>query len=241
MRTHFTVTRNKRSKNKKWCCRWTEFDDITGDEKRKSKAFRYRGDAENFLAKLRTGKDKPDKQKVTQGTTLQKFCDDWFSISKPNLRAGTYKLYDNTIRRLLDCFEPDAALAQITPQAAARFIAELKPLNSEKPLSNWSRFRTLRNCRTIFRKAVKWGHFKENPFADVDRPKCIVQQWHYLTVQQYSKLLDAAPGIVKTPFLRRRGHQWYSGSTSIVNRCITSVRFLYVFTKHFLQGDKLCW
>ncbi len=181
--THFTIAKNPRSKNKKWCCRWTEFD--TGDEKRRSKAFQYRQDAENYLAKLRTG---TEPKQNAQGT-LQQFCDDWFSIAKPNLRTETRKLYDNTIRRLLDAFG-DTVLQQITPQTAARFIAELQPLNSKKPLSNWSRFRTLRNCRTMFAAAVEWNLLSVNPFKAVKRPKCVGQQWHYLTVQQYNALLD---------------------------------------------------
>lgn len=80
---------------------------------------------------------------------------------------------------------------------AAKFIAELKPLNAKngRQLSAWTRHRILRNCRTIFQSAVTWELIGKNPFKSVGAPKLVISRWHYLKSDDYRKLLAVAPSV----------------------------------------------
>ena len=93
-------------------------------------------------------------------------------------------------------------MSQLTPKLAAKFIAEQKPLddssrknrrkNKKEQLSDWSRNKTLRNCKTMFEDAIEWEIIEKNPFRKVKTPKLIVPAWHYLKPAEYRKLLDVA-------------------------------------------------
>jgi integrase len=182
-------------KIKPWVVRWFgEYDPTTGQQKRYSKSFKLKRDAEVFQSgkssEFRQGqqRDKPEE------ITLRTFCADWLKVRKPEFRPQTVMLYENTIGRLLDYFGADTALHQITARGAAKFIAELKRLDGDDgELSAWARHRVLRNCRTIFGSAVDWGLIGKNTFLAVKRPKLSISAWHYLTPDEYRKLLDVAP------------------------------------------------
>jgi integrase len=181
-------------KQRPWVVRWFgEYDPATGKQKRYSKSFAVKRDADSFQAQQLTEfkqgqrRDKPDE------ITLKEFCRNWLEC----LRAGpeTVKLYKNTIRRLLTYFGENTLLRQVTPLAADRFMASLKPLDSRTELSSSARHRVLRHCRTMFKKAVDWELISKNPFSSVSAPKIVTKQWHYLKPVEYRRLLKATPSL----------------------------------------------
>ena len=196
MVTKIGIYRDPRNRKKPWVVRWFgAFDPATGRQRRYSKAFRLKVEAEQFQASK--------WKEFTEGTvprdgrptvTLGSYCRDWLKTRRREYSPETVDLYENAIRRLLGYFGKDTLLSTISPLAAAKFVSELERLDGkEGELSNWSRHRTLRNCKTMFADAVNWGLIAKDPFAAVKRPKLIAQEWHYLAPNEYRRLLEVAP------------------------------------------------
>ena len=181
-------------KEKQWVVRWYgEYDPAIGKQRRYSKSFKLKRDAEAFQSqkamecKGGQQRDKPEE------VTLKDFCKNWLEC----LRVGpeTVKLYQNTVQRLLLYFGENMLLRQITPFLAEKFIASLKLLNSKGELSSSTKHRVLRNCRTMFKKATVWEVISKDPFADVGALKVTTKDWQYLRPVEYKKLLKAAPSF----------------------------------------------
>ncbi|MBC8469015.1 MAG: site-specific integrase [Planctomycetes bacterium] len=185
--------RNLRNK-KLWVVRWYgEYEPATGKRKRYSKSFKLKGDAEAFRLQKEVEFDQGHRRDKPKEITLEEFCKIYTECL--TVRPETVKLYDNTQRRLLQYFGSGASLNQITPLNAERFMASLKPLNGKGELSTSAVHRVLRNCRTMFNKAVIWEILNRNAFAKVTAVKVVTRDWHYLTPQQYKLLLKAAPSL----------------------------------------------
>ena len=187
------------NKRLSWAVRWFgEYDPAADKQKRYSKSFRTKHQAEEFrLEKMQEFKSGQTRDKAEE-ITLKAFCTDWLKVKKAELGQESVLLYDNTVRRLIDYFGANCLLSKITPRTAAKFVAELERLdNKPGELSNWSRHRTLRNCKTMFQDAVTWELVGRNPFKRVKAPKCIVRPWHYLKPVEFARLLNATNGKSK--------------------------------------------
>ncbi len=181
-------------KKRPWILRWYGGDDpATGRQKRYSKSFKLKRDAETFRLQKEIEFDQGNRRDKPKQITLEEFCRIYTECL--TVRPETVKLYDNTKRRLLDHFGCRTLLNQITPLRAEQFMASLKPLSGKGELSTSARHRVLRNCRTMFNKAVDWEILKRNVFAKVTAPKILTRDWHYLTPQQYKRLLKVAPSL----------------------------------------------
>lgn len=191
------VYRDVRNKGRPWVCRWYgEYDPATGRQKRYTKSFRLKVEAEAFQAEQTAAFRKGQQRDKQDEVTLKDFCKDWLKTRRRELRPESVKLYKNTINCLLSYFGTQMLIIKITPRSAARFIAELQWLDGkEGELSDWARHRTLRHCRTMFETAVVWELIPKDPFKNVKAPKLVVSPWHYLTPVEYKKLLEAAPAL----------------------------------------------
>ena len=56
-------------------------------------------------------------------------------------------------------------------------------------MGSWSRHRVIRQCKTLFKEAVKEGVTNINPFAEIKRPKCTTSEWYYMKPDEFHKLL----------------------------------------------------
>ncbi len=186
-------------KTKPWVVRWFgEYDPASGKQRRYSKSFRFKAEAEEFQAAKR--------QEVGQGTprdrapdvTLSSFCKDWLNTRRPELKPASIDLYSQTIKRLLGYFGKDTHLQDITPKKAAVFLAEQQSRaigHEGKELSDWSREQIKRHCKTIFETAVEWRLIQTNPFKGLRLKKPATKRWHRVTAQEYRNLLEAAPAF----------------------------------------------
>jgi integrase len=168
-------------------------DPNTGKQRRYSKSFAVRRDAEAFQAQQLTEFKQGQRRDKPEEVTVKEFCRSWVECLMA--RPETVKLYQNTIRRLLIYFGENTLLRQITPLAADRFMAQLKLLNGKAELSTSACHRVLRHCRTIFKKAVDWELISKNPFKSVGAPKIVTKEWHYLKLDEYKQLLKTAPSL----------------------------------------------
>jgi integrase len=189
------MSKDKRNKASPWVVRWSDGIDMdTGRPKWFQKSFRYKFKAQKFAAEKRTeAQDISEAVAAEPEMTLGRFLREWGKTrNNSDFAPGTRTLDENTVGRLLCHFSNNRPLNDITPMQAAQFIAGLSRLDGrEKPLSSWSRARTLRNVKTMFNTAVEWGLIVKNPFAGITRPKLPEGRWHYLMPDEFHALLNA--------------------------------------------------
>lgn len=191
------VYKDPRNKRQPWVVRWYgEYDPAAGKERRYTKSFARKVDAEQFAAEQTTDFGKGRQRDRPEDISLKDFLADWLKVRRRELRPESVKLYKNTIDRLLHYFGSQTLLSKVIPRLAARFIAEMERLDGKgRELSTWARHKGLRHCKTIFGTAVDWELIPKNPFKKVKPPKLLVSPWHYLRPGEYKRLLDASPSL----------------------------------------------
>jgi integrase len=191
------MTKDRRNKASPWILRCCDGPDpVTGKNKWCQKSFKYKKDAEDFKTDLKVGISDSTCQDNHTMINLKEFCTDYSQSMKARLRPSSIYLYQQTIERLVKYFGAYRPLQDIKPRTADTFIAELERIDGkEGELSNWSKSRVLRNCRTIFETAVDWELIQKNPYKKVKAPQCTVLPWYYLKPSDYRKLLGIAPEL----------------------------------------------
>jgi len=191
--------RCKTDNGTQWRVRWFgKYDPNTGRPKRYSKTFALKKAAEKF--------QKQKEKELDQGTprdpssvTLKEYAEQWLQdkTQNDNLRPATVQLYRQTLDRLYNYFGAERLLRTIDREAAKSFRAKLQLLSSRKrELTQWTRHRILRNCKTLFREAVMDGKIIKSPFKDISRGlKLVPSEWYHLKPDEYQKLLDFTPKL----------------------------------------------
>ena len=183
-------------KQRPWVVRWFgEYDLNTGKQRRYSKSFRLKIEAEEFQA--------TKKQDIGQGTSRDKmvnvalgtFCKDWLNAKKPDLQPASIELYGYTIKRLKSYFGKDCVLSSIGPKDAVLFVSKQRSMaigHEGEPLSDWSREQIKRYSKLIFEAAVKWRILRSNPFDVLSFKKPSTKRWHRVSTKEYYALLEVA-------------------------------------------------
>lgn len=198
MVTKIGVYRDPRKK-KPWIVRWYgEYEPAIGKQRRYSKSFRLKADAEEFQAAKRQEARQGLQRDRTPNVTLCSFCKDWLSARKPDLRPASYELYRYIVKRLETYFGKEVCVQDITPKDAVVFVSKQKSLakgHEGKPLSDWSREQIKRYSKLIFDAALKWGFIHKNPFDALRFKKPATKRWHRVTPAEYHALVVAAPTL----------------------------------------------
>ncbi|MHC4351462.1 MAG: site-specific integrase, partial [Planctomycetota bacterium] len=181
-----------------WLVRWYgEIDPRTGNPKRYGKSFRTKRQAEDFKAEKTHEFKKGIKRDRPEEVSLGRLCEDFLKTWNPNARKATVDLYEYTIQRLLAYFGRARTISTVGPREADSFFAAqiYRKGSSKRKLSDWARVQIVNHCKTIFNLAVRWQWIPTNPFANIRKPKPVVKKWHRLAVEDYYRLLDAAPTL----------------------------------------------
>lgn len=180
-----------------WLARWHgEIDPATGKQRRYSKSFRRKAEADDFKATKQGEIRQTGRRDRPADETLQKLVDEFMRVNKPDLRLVSVRLYEYTTERLLKFFGADRAVSSIDAKDAALFMAaQVEHENGKKKLSSWTRAQILTNCRAIFAIALRWKQITSNPFCECDKPRRIVKKWHHLKPAEYLKLQEQAPDL----------------------------------------------
>ncbi|HUT30919.1 MAG TPA: tyrosine-type recombinase/integrase [Sedimentisphaerales bacterium] len=192
MNTRVTIGYEPRNRKKPYIVRWYgEYDPHAGKQRRYCKSFRLKAQAEE-LARERAHEFSRGARRDKPTESLKVLCDR-FLQTRP-LRPASVELYRNTATRLQKWFGPERLIADISPDEAAHFISGLRPVRGQE-LSGWTIHRTLRHCRTMFRQAQAFGWVIRNPFESVKQALPDPRNWHYVTPDEFKRLLDAAPSL----------------------------------------------
>ncbi len=197
MITKIGIYKDPRNKKRPWVIRWYgEYEPSTGKQRRYSKAFRLKVEAEEFQAsKQKEFTEGVAPRDGVPNVTLGSLCKKFLRVRKTELSPASLESYENTITRLQDFFGEDTYLRDIRPEQAAVFIAE--QMSKAKgyegtELSEWSREQHKRNCKCIFRTAIDWEMLTRNPFNSLKLKKLGTKKWYRVTPKEYRALLDVA-------------------------------------------------
>ena len=196
-------TRNIRKKP--YLVRWLgEFDPHTGKQKKYSKSFVRRKDAERFVQQKKDefGGGLPRDE---QNITLEQLCSKFLKVHQREYTNGTLKNYEYTIHRLQTYFHPSISVKSIKQQHAQEFIAQIDYVrqdyaDKDEELSDSSRNIQIRNCNKIFNVAVEWKYILENPFDNIKQVKAATQPWHWITIDEFEAIFEQTPTLQKKVF-----------------------------------------
>lgn len=181
-----------------WIVRWYDpIDPMTGDQKRRFKAFRTKWEAEDFKAeqtqKLKAGEIPSRPSEITLDQLSHEFIKNW----NPSASLSTIDLYKQTLERLKEYYGRQHRIRTITPRDADAFLAAQKHYKHKrtKKLSVYTKLQIVRMCKCIFTTAEKWHWIRESPFKHAKLPKPSTKRWHRMTVPEYRKLLKVAPNL----------------------------------------------
>ncbi len=185
-----------------WIVRWFgEYDPATNKQRRYSKGFRLKRDAERFQAAKRAEFEQGTQRDRPADVRLADFCKKYIARRKPEWREKTRRQIEDLGNRLSSHFGDDMTLRMVTPDLASQFWTQARVLRKGSEgheLSRFSRNRILRDAKTMFKHAVDWGHLATNPFAKIKQlrvGKHLQRRWHFIKPDEYLALLRAAPNL----------------------------------------------
>jgi len=197
-RKGISLTREKHRKKAPWVVRWWgRYDAATGKCRRYGRVFSRKKQAEDFiqqkLAEFEAGIPR-DQVNITLEELVEKFTE--VRVSKLRKKSAVY--YAELFRRLKEHFGPTKPIRHIQQEDAERFISTMKVTHrfvarKKRELSDSTKNRYLRECKTLFRAAYDWHYIRQNPFAGIRCTTPIKQQWHYITPAQFRAVLKQTP------------------------------------------------
>jgi site-specific recombinase XerD len=186
---------NRSIRKQPYLVRWYgEFDPTIGKQKRYSKSFSKRKDAELFIEQLKEEFD-AGMSRDNNDISLKELTDKFISTRKNILSKSTLDGYEDTINLLLKHFCPTVSIKKIRQEDAEEFIAGLALVSPEhikqgKEISDSTRSRHLRQCKKLFSMAVEWNYLKNSPFEKIKSGKIRKQNWHYFSIEEFRSILE---------------------------------------------------
>ena len=161
------------------------------------------------LAKELELRERPGLRSPGRTPSLAAFLDTYLASRKSELAQGTLELHEQTARYLKGFFGEERRLDQITRYDAREFktalaAAKLKHVNEREynSLSPHTVDLYVRNARTMFNRAVDDDLILYNPFDRLSGGlKPIEKNWHYVSLDEFGRLLAACPNVGWRMFL----------------------------------------
>jgi integrase len=201
------LSRDDRGIRKKtWLVRWWgEYDPTTDKQRRYSKSFARKRDAELFMADKIAEFDEglPRDQ---HDIILGKLCDKFLATRKKLLTNSTIRDYEDTLNRLKNYFGTGKILKTIRQEDAEAFINNMVNVCPENksngnPLADSTRNKILKYTKKIFKTTCEWGYIRKSPFQGIKTKKLRRKPWYYLRPEEFNIILT------KVPLIRRKGEQ----------------------------------
>lgn len=185
-----------------WIVRWFgEYDPATDEQRRYSKGFRLKRDAERFQASKQAEFEKGAVRDRPDDIPVDEFCRKYLQRRTHEWAEKTRQHIACLALRLTNYFGEAAPIRGVTPERAAAFWSSTRGLRNAKKgsvLSRSTRNRLLRDSKTMFRYAVDWGYIISNPFQGLRQVKVGKKNrrdWRYVTPHEYRALLRTAPDL----------------------------------------------
>ena len=197
-------------RNKPWLVRWWgDPDPDTGQQKKRSKSFRYQREAREFQAARQAAIDRGERPETAKALTLAQLVEEFAKARIANLSRKSQECYQNPVDQLLDYFGGSRLIRQIERRHAEAFIATRTRRDGRPgPLSSSTLSQHVTYAKAIFGAAVDWGCLARNPFAVPSRGssplrmKARTRPWQQIKPDELLRLLAVVPDV------RRRAAYW---------------------------------
>jgi site-specific recombinase XerD len=200
-KTKITIEKdNRKGRKKPWLVRWYgQYDPTIGKQKRYSKSFLLKKEAERYAEQLQEDFDSGMPRDPID-ITLGELCEKFLRTHGKKLADNTILIYNGCFQRLLDYFGSSISPKRITQEQAEEFLAQVDYIHpylskSSKEISSSAKNRVLRNCKTLFNKAYEWHYIRFNPFSKIGQTDAGEQPWHYFSPEQFNSILSRANSI----------------------------------------------
>jgi len=145
----------------------------------------------------------PGRDTPARAPLLESFAEAYVSARASELKPGTLELHEQTIRYLIGFFGAARRLDAINRPEARAFktalangqlahVNEKKKRKQDKNLTTATIDMHIRNARTIFNHAVADDVLLLNPFDRLAETQPATREWHYVGLEEFAKLSDAA-------------------------------------------------
>jgi len=195
-----------------WLVAWWEVPDPeTGRQKKRTKTFQYKRDAQAFRCEKQEEINDGSLASENREVALKRLLDEFREARLAKLSHSSKMCYENTINQLLTYFGGEIIISAIQQRNAESFMSSRRRLDGRPgELSTWSLAQHLKHSRAILGAAVDWGYLTRNPFKpSASRGQTSLhvrgksRSWHHLTMDEFNRLVDATPSV------RRRAMNWF--------------------------------
>ncbi|MBI3835653.1 MAG: site-specific integrase [Planctomycetes bacterium] len=194
--TRVGISKDPRKKHG-WICRWFgEYDPATEKQRRYSKAFERKRDAERFQAAKQAEFDAGATRDRPADISLEEYCKRFTDTCLRNRSQSHRACFENTITQLKAHFGADQSVRRIDRQQAEQFINSRVRVHKNgrgKDVSSWTRAQHLKHCRAMCQKAVAWRFVSENVFDQIRTGAKPTRPWHAIKPAEFQALLTVAP------------------------------------------------
>jgi integrase len=235
IRNDVTISKNKTSKNKPWLVRWWgKYDLDIETQKRYSKSFTTKKQAEKFVEKVKIDIEEGIDIE-NYNLTLEQLCNKYINAYKATLKYSSYISYESTVKRLKKYFTSSRHIKHIRKEDAQSFISNLKLETTGGKASDSTRSRYLRQSRRIFNVAKEWGYIRNNPFDGIKLGKINKDNWHALTIEEFNLVLNSVDKYARVTEKNRK-----AGLLRIL-RLKTFYSVMYYCGLRFGEAVNLLW
>ncbi len=197
------------------CLRWEDGDGIRRNESLGRTDNVSKRQAEKLRVQKQLEFEAKPTLRMSSGFTLGELLTQYVRHRRSELKEGTIELHEQTARYLKGFFGEDRRLKTITPADARLFKTELAEgklvyLNKrqyKKIMSRDTVNRHMREARVIFSLAVTDEYIGSNPFEKLATGKSAEHEWHYVSHEEFGRLMAAA----KTPWKLMLGLARWAG------------------------------
>jgi integrase len=140
----------------------------------------------------------PARRNISRAPTIASFLEFYFAARATELAPGSLELHCQTGRYLQAFFGPDRRLDEIMRHDARAFktalaAGDLMRANKRKVTPGPVTVDLhIRNARTIFNRAVADDLLEYCPFDRLGSTPLVSRDWHYVSPEEFTKLMEAA-------------------------------------------------
>jgi integrase len=184
-----------------WLLRWMGTDGVRHGQSLGRKDQMSKRQAEKLRQTKQNELDaNPGRRDVSRGPELGTFLENYYAARKAELAAGTLELHQQTGRYLVEFFGEQRRLDSIGRAEARAFktaLAEGKLAHVNKRLRRTPMLeastvdRHVREARTIFGHALTDDLITLNPFDKLGSSKLVKKEWHYVSSEEFGRLMLA--------------------------------------------------
>jgi len=175
------------------------------DKVSKRQAEKKRVEKINELAK------QPGRRNISRSPLLEDYLNSYYEARKTEISEGTMTLHKQTGKYLTAFFGKNRRLDSIQRADARAFKTalangDLKFINKRKRdnMKPSTISLNIRNARTIFSKAVDDDLILFNPFDKIAETQTFSKEWHFVDMDEFHKLMNAANPSWKLMFALTR-------------------------------------